>query len=588
MLKKIFKPMAMAQIISAMTVLICLLIDSIMIGHFLGVESIAAYGLSNPMLLAFAAIGSMISAGAQIICSKSIGRGDQEEINTCFSNTVALGVFVSIVGVALVIALRSPISTLLGAGTEGSLFNLTRDYLLGFILGAPAFLFSTILVPYLQLSGKQNYLVSAVGIMVVSDIILDLLNVFVFKGGMLGMGIASSVSYYLASAVGLIYFLKNDCIFHFSAETIGLQKIRSLLAAGIPNIINMLSTVLLTLTLNHILLVVSGSIGVAAYSIVSTISNIGYAFSSGIASTGLMIAGVLYCEEDRSSLGNLLKLTLKNGLITMLFVSVVLFALANGLVKMFVNPDTDPESARLAVTGVRLLVLSFLPSTINTVMKNLYQGAGKIYLTEFVSFLQNFACIGLFSYLLSYPLGINGVWLGYLCGELAVTIIICVLTVTRNHSLRLTSESLLMLPDTFGIPNEDCILYTVSSTDEAVEVSKKAMDYCLAHGNTNRLSLYTSLCIEEMCTYIVEYGFIDKKKHSADVRLFCKQDEIVIRIRDDGASFDASEFSALAKSSESAKHIGIRMIYSLAKDVNYTNSMSLNNLVLVLDGSGHK
>ncbi len=114
------------------------------------------------------------------------------------------------------------------------------------------------------------------------------------------------------------------------------------------------------------------------------------------------------------------------------------------------------------------------------------------------------------------------------------------------------------------------------------------MDYCLAHGVTNRLSMYTGLCIEEMCVYIVEYGFADKKKHAADVRLFCKQNEIVIRIRDDGASFDASEFSALAKSSELAKHIGIRMIYSLAKDVNYTNSMSLNNLVLVLDGAEHK
>lgn len=580
--------MAVAQIISAMTVLICLLIDSIMIGHFLGVEAIAAYGLSNPLLLAFAAIGSMISASAQIICSKSIGLGDQEEINTCFSNTIGLGAFVSVVGVTLVVALRGPISTLLGAGTEGSLYHLTKDYLLGFILGAPAFVFSTILVPYLQLSGKQNYLVSAVGTMVVSDIILDLLNVFVFKLGMLGMGIASSISYYLASTIGLIYFLKKDCMFHFSVKKIHLQKVRSLLSAGIPNIINMLSTVLLTLTLNHILMVVSGSIGVAAYSIVSTISNIGYAFSSGVASTGLTLAGVLYCEEDRNSLGDLAKLTLKNGLSVMLVVSVILFALADSLVKLFVNPSTDPESVRLAVTGVRILVLSFLPSAINSVMKNLYQGTGKIYLTEFVSFLQNFACIGLFSFLLSRLMGINGVWFGFLCGELAVSIIICILTFTRNHSLQFSGENFLMLPKTFGIPKEDCILYSVSSIEEAVDVSKKAMDYCLARGIANRLSLYTGLCIEEMCAYIIEYGFADKKKHTADVRLFCKQDEIVIRIRDDGASFDASEFSALAKSSESAKHIGIRMIYSLAKDVNYTNSMSLNNLVLVLDGVERK
>ena len=60
----------------------CLLIDSIMIGRFLGVDSMAAYGLSNPLLLAFAAIGSMVSAGVQVMCSKSLGSGDQKANNT--------------------------------------------------------------------------------------------------------------------------------------------------------------------------------------------------------------------------------------------------------------------------------------------------------------------------------------------------------------------------------------------------------------------------------------------------------------------------------------------------------------------------
>ena len=60
----------------------CLLIDSIMIGRFLGVDSMAAYGLSNPLLLAFATIGSMVSAGVQVMCSKSLGSGDQKANNT--------------------------------------------------------------------------------------------------------------------------------------------------------------------------------------------------------------------------------------------------------------------------------------------------------------------------------------------------------------------------------------------------------------------------------------------------------------------------------------------------------------------------
>ena len=40
--------MLLTQILSAMTVTLCMLIDSIMIGRFLGVDSMSAYGLARP------------------------------------------------------------------------------------------------------------------------------------------------------------------------------------------------------------------------------------------------------------------------------------------------------------------------------------------------------------------------------------------------------------------------------------------------------------------------------------------------------------------------------------------------------------
>ena len=54
--------MLVTQILSAMTVMLCMLVDSMMIGRFLGVDSMTAYGLANPVLLIFAAYGAMLSA----------------------------------------------------------------------------------------------------------------------------------------------------------------------------------------------------------------------------------------------------------------------------------------------------------------------------------------------------------------------------------------------------------------------------------------------------------------------------------------------------------------------------------------------
>ena len=57
MIRKIFRQLLVTQILSAMTVMVCMLVDSIMIGRFLGVDSMTAYGLANPILLLFAAFG---------------------------------------------------------------------------------------------------------------------------------------------------------------------------------------------------------------------------------------------------------------------------------------------------------------------------------------------------------------------------------------------------------------------------------------------------------------------------------------------------------------------------------------------------
>ncbi len=74
MIRKLIRQMLTAQIFSALTVSLCLLIDSIMISRFLGEKAIAAYGLANPLLLAIGAIGTLLAAGVQVVCSKALGR----------------------------------------------------------------------------------------------------------------------------------------------------------------------------------------------------------------------------------------------------------------------------------------------------------------------------------------------------------------------------------------------------------------------------------------------------------------------------------------------------------------------------------
>ena len=116
MIKRVFRQMLFTQIVSAMTVMICMVIDSIMIGRFLGVDAMTAYGLASPVLLVFAAFGSMLSAGIQVFCGKAMGNGDMNETNAGFSSSVVIVTAVSLTGVLAVLLFTSPLCVLLGAG----------------------------------------------------------------------------------------------------------------------------------------------------------------------------------------------------------------------------------------------------------------------------------------------------------------------------------------------------------------------------------------------------------------------------------------------------------------------------------------
>ncbi|MBR3270628.1 MAG: hypothetical protein IKI59_01795, partial [Clostridia bacterium] len=310
MLQRLFRQMLWPQVLSAMTVMLCMLVDSMMIGRFLGDDAIAAYGFAMPILLVFAALGSMLSAGVQVVCGKAMGGGDREKTNTCFTASALLGLLIAGAGLALVLTYAGPLSTLLGAGEPGPdnpVFELTRQYLIGFILGAPGFIIAQLMVPYMQLAARRTRLVVAVAVMTVSDILFDWLNVFVFHGGTFGMGLASSLSYYLALLIGIGYFFKKDCLFRFKRKLIKGRTCAELLKYGVPTMINQVALVLLVFVYNKLLIGTGVSAAVAAYSVISTVGNICYCFGGGCGSVALMLSAIFYSDADRTSLRELVK-----------------------------------------------------------------------------------------------------------------------------------------------------------------------------------------------------------------------------------------------------------------------------------------
>ena len=574
MIRKLIKQMLAAQTLSALTVSLCLLIDSIMIGRFLGVQAIAAYGLANPILLVIGAIGSMLAAGVQVACSKSLGSGSKEETDKGYSSAMVLMLGISLLFTALVLLFRYPLATALGAGKEQALVDQTREYMMGFIIGAPGSMGALVLVPFLQMAGQSGLLIAAVLGMTAADVAFDLLSVLVFHGGMFGMGLASSLSYYVAMAIAFGYFLSRKCVFTFSFRLVTLKKIRELFVGGVPTVFTMASSVVMVFILNKILLRIGGGEAVAAYTVLQNIGNASNCISTGIGGVSLTLSGILYNEEDRTGLRELLKLLVRYAVMLGAAVGVALLIFAPFQVSIFI-PEAG-VAKELTIQGVRLFALGLIPCCINNALKSLYQGTERVTMTEIISVLEGALLPSLAALLFSGLWGVSGAWLYFVAGECLTLLSIALFIRSRSGSFSL--PSFLMLKQDFGVQPENLLEMDIHTLDDVTAAAQAAEQFCLRHGQSEKTANHIALCVEEMAGNTVIHGFAPGKDNHLSVRIQHKGSRWVLRFRDDCQAFDPVHY--VPKGENDA--LGLRLVTAMADDIRYTYSMSLNNLTIKL------
>ena len=144
-----------------------------------------------------------------------------------------------------------------------------------------------------------------------------------------------------------------------------------------------------------------------------------------------------------------------------------------------------------------------------------------------------------------------------------------------------TMEELIVLPADFGAEPDARIDIEVRELDEVLEVSQQVIDFCLRRGIDQRRSTLAGLSMEEMAGNVVEHGFTkDKKNHAIDIRVVHKDDDVVLRIRDNCVEFNPLDRMKVVNSDDPAANIGIRMVTGFAKNVWYQNLLGQNVLTI--------
>ena len=559
------------------------MVDGIVIGQFLGVDSIAAFGIINPLMIAFSIIGAVVSAGARNRFTSLLGAGKTEQARQVFSLACALSTGFAAALMLFLLVFSGPVTSALGASRNtAGLLPLARDYLIGISFGLPAMNLVRVLNGFMPLDNDRNLPVISSIFLTVSDIVMDLAAVLFFHGNTLEMGIATSISYYVALAVLLTHFRKKDIFLRFQFRGLPWKETAAILGRGMPSGVCRLGNTLRCIFMNRMLALIASSAAIAAYSVHRQADSFFNPVTIGMADTVALLAGILVGEEDRPMMKRLLFTSVQATLVITAGIAALIWLFAPGFASLYIKDN--PEALRLAVTAVRCYAIGMPLNGLNLIYLNYFQGIGKSLLASVSGFICESGLLILSAAAMMPLLGAEAVWWAFPVSQFLVMCYYGVVVAMESRRIKIHREGLfnrvLLLPDTFDVPDRNKLDVTITGMEDVMQLTDKVWDFCELHSCDSNIKTKLVLSVEEMAGNAIHHGFADGKAHCIEVRILKKGDGYYARFRDDCLIFDPIRQIKLLSDEDPTHHIGLRMISAIAKDIQYTCVLKLNNILV--------
>lgn len=553
------------------------LVDGWFTSKFLSAEDIAAFGLCSLYFTILALLGSMLSYGLQCACTRHLSNGDSTRSNRVFSLVLELAVGIALVLMAYAALFPAQLCTFLGAhGDSASLSAGIMAYNRGFLLGVPGMLATTILPVVITICGGRQYAALAVLVQTISDFVLNYAALRIFNAGLTGLAWATTGSLYLSVAVMVFFLCRKQRMFRFQLTIPNLPLLAEITSGGLPRFLRKLASILSTLVINHTILIF-GSQYMAALFIVTKIGDFFLSITVGISSTIFLMSQILFQEENIRELKWLARYTLLWGTVLGMGTTLLLNAAGGWLLRIF---GADAQVSGLALAGLRLYSLSFLFATTAESIYLYLQASGRLTAANtFASLSKLMTCL---AFPMSLAFGVNGVWLSFTLAEVSLIVLFVIyrlLCAAREHNT--IGNSLLLVSNEMEQTQRSSMEWTVSTMEDAIGISRKIDKYLTSLGIARRKVFFSSLAIEEMAVIFAEKAALDGKEHHCMIFLLHRGDEILIRFRDDCQVFNiCQQYETLHDCDDPAAHIGIRLLFGIAKQLDYSSIMNLNMVVL--------
>ena len=325
---KLIRKFSIPCIISLMVNSLYNIVDQIFIGWGVGYIGNGATNVVFPITMLCLAFALMFGDGSSAYLSLKLGEKNKKEASKGVVNGILISIIVSILLCAIIIGFLPQILNLFGC--TDALREDAMGYGFFVALGLPFMMIGTTLNSIIRADGSPKYAMTSMVIGAILNVILDPIFIFVFKMGVEGAAIATSISQFVTFAMNVVYLKKLKTI-KITRDDIKLKPsiVGRVSMLGISSFITQMSIVLVMAFENNLLgkygaeSEFGSEIPITVLGIVMKISQILNSIIIGIASGAQPIFGYNYGAQNYDRVRKTLKYVLGLSLI----VSTIAFLL---------------------------------------------------------------------------------------------------------------------------------------------------------------------------------------------------------------------------------------------------------------------
>lgn len=395
-------------------------VDSIIVGHFVGKEALAAVGICNPVSTLMILFLNGLCMGASILMGIQYGAKDYETLHRQISTTLLSGAVFSFFLTLVCVIFAVPILLLLQV--DPSIMDMTVQYLRIIFLGLMFTFLYNFFSSTLRALGDSASPLYFLIISAILNIFGDLFFVIVLKAGSNGCAISTVLSEALCCLFCIIYIQKKVPILRLGKKWLvfDARLLKKTIAYGWASAMQQATVQMGKIAIQALVNTMGVSVA-AAFAVVNRIDDFAITPEQNIAHamTALMAQNKGAGKNDRMREGFRCGIILE--LVYGAAVMLICLGFARPLMSLFVK---DEEVIGHGVVYLHLIAVMYILPAITNSLQGFFRGIGDLKVTLMSSFTNmTVRVIAAAPMVLLWNFGIEALPYSYLAGWIAMLLV---------------------------------------------------------------------------------------------------------------------------------------------------------------------